>query len=178
MKQNKDINLLHAYEIGFKKRVSWADRTIIGLMVEIIVLFIITTFVIITVNSINNKNVKTQNKINSYSSYEKSMNSYKKMNKLYNDKAKVYDEILKDNEKILDTINTIENVMPKEMTIESMSVKQNSVSFIVKYYKEDMLTEFINKLQETEKFSEITLDGVTSGENAKRTSINTEMVRK
>lgn len=178
MKQNKDINLLNAYEIGFRKRVSWIDRTIIGLMIEIIVLFIITTFVIITVNSINNKNIKIENEINSYSSYEKNMNSYKKMNKLYNDKIKAYDEIMKDNEIILDTISTIENVMPKEMSIESMSVRRNSVSFIVKYYKEDMLTEFINKLQETEKFSDITLDGVTSGGSVKKTSINAEIVRK
>ena len=47
------------------------------------------------------------------------------------------------------------------MSVEGINIKDDLVSFIVKSSKEENIAQFINNFQSTEKFTNITVSGIS-----------------
>lgn len=174
----KNINLLYAYEVDRKKRKSWYNLMVVPLLIEIIIFSVVSVCFMFSSANVKRENAKIQSAIDSFESMQKEITEYNRIQTTYKQKKYVLDEIYKKNDAVLNTMTTLEEIMPSEMSIESISINsKGTASFIVNYKNESSLTELLNRMQSSECFENIGLDGISANGNTKRTSINCTQTR-
>lgn len=177
-KNKKDINLLYAYEISKKNPNENYKLFIIVFVIECAILILLTFFVSVRIVFINSQNIKLQNSIKTYAKMEKELSEFKKINDAYTKKQRAYDNVTSLNADTLSTLDILQKIMPNDISIENFSLKDDKLFFIVSASKEENIAQFIANMQKTEKFINITIDGISSDSNKKRSTINAELDRK
>lgn len=177
-KWHKDINLLYAYEIQTKKKTVLSKNIIVAVIVELLTIAVISAYMNIEIIGQRKEIEKTKASIESYAGIQKEIDEFDRIKKLYEDKKFVFDSVADKNHRAFEVLSVLEETLPSEMSVEGINIKDDLVSFIVKSSKEENIAQFINNFQSTEKFTNITVSGISGDKDTKRASINAEFKRK
>lgn len=177
-KQQKDLNFIKAYKIVTYKNSNWYKKFFIVLGIELLIIVLASSIMYFKYNSLKAENIALSEKINTYNEIQKQIDSFNKIQVVYKDKKAAFDTIINQNQTTLNVLNTLEENMPSQMNIESLSINQNTLSFIVNYKDEKGITEFLNNLQKVSIINSVSIDGINSNGSMKRTSINAQITGK
>lgn len=174
----KDFNLLYAYQSAGKK--DELTLKVVGSVIgiEVAVFAIVSTILGITSYRIKVENAKIEEEIRKNSYIEEKIKKYNAVKAAYEEKEAVYNVIASKNETILETLKIIGQVMPKEMSSDSININGDKISMIIKSSREENIAQFISNLQDTERFKNIVISGISNDNMYKKTTINAEIVRK
>lgn len=178
IKNNKDINLLEAYNRQHQKRTDDNKKIFIVIAAEIALFVVIMIISIIRISYYKIQNAKLEEKINSLIPIENQVKEYTQMKLLYENKKTILDSVSKDNEILNQVITNLEEITPSEMAIENMTLSKDKISFVIKSSKEENIAQFIYNMQNSEVFKNIVFQGVSNQGAEKRTTITAEIVRK
>jgi Tfp pilus assembly protein PilN len=174
----KDFNLLYAYQSAGKK--DELTLKVVGSVIgiEVAVFAIVSTILGITSYRIKVENAKIEEEIRKNSYIEEKIKKYNAVKAAYEEKEAVCNVIASKNETILETLKIIGQVMPKEMSSDSININGDKISMIIKSSREENIAQFISNLQDTERFKNIVISGISNDNMYKKTTINAEIVRK
>lgn len=178
LQQEKDINLLYAYQKGVKRETTTNKNILIALIAELLIIVVISLFIFFKTIGVKNDIARLNSQIQGYAKIEKEIKDFSNINKLYNEKKQVHDTVAQKNEQILKVITTLERIIPKEMTVQALNINNDSVNIIVKSPGEKDILQFVTNLETSEMFSKVSFSGISTSENYKTTSINAKIIGK
>ncbi|WDC83228.1 PilN domain-containing protein [Caloramator sp. mosi_1] len=178
LNNNKDINLLEAYNRQHQRKSEDNKKILIVIAAELILFAVVTIISIFRISYYKMQNAKLEEKIKSLIPIENQVKEYTQVKLLYENKKTILDSVAKDNETLNLVITNLEEITPSEMSIENMTLSKDKVSFVIKSSREENIAQFVYNMQNSEIFKNIVFSGISNQGNEKRTSITAEIVRK
>lgn len=172
-KLTKDIDLLEAYKLSKHKEDPKNKKILLFIFVEVIVILFIMTFMKISIYFRKNEVTFLEAEIDSYKTQTEEINRFNKIKNLYERKFEVYDEIVSKNQAILTFFKTMEDILPENTILESLVITDDGVSFLVSAASEELIAQLLNNMESSGYFLDISINGITTAEGQKKSSINT-----
>jgi len=174
----KDINLYYAYQLEKRPKSASMKFFLLLFAIEIMVLVLISSFNtariynlkkdIYSINSLISKQMKRVVDIKQTSDRLKTLD----------EKQRIIDEKFKAHERILFILNELEKAIPQNVTIQTLSISQDKVSFVAKSADIKALFHFLTILQSNKKLSKVSYTNITSYGNINFITIDAEIMRK
>ncbi|KRQ88083.1 Fimbrial assembly protein (PilN) [Caloramator mitchellensis] len=178
LNKNKDIDFLKAYYLSNKKSEFDFKKILYFIAVELAVFIIISSVLLYKATYYKIQNENLSRKIGELQKIEKQLNEFQAIKTLYEKKLSINNKVTEDNDYINNAIVELEQITPSEVIYENINISKGKIMFIIKSSKEENIAQFLNNLQNSDKFSNISFNGISNQNNIKRTSISADIVRK
>lgn len=171
----KDIDLLEAYKLSEYKEDPKNKRILFAIFAEMVIILIITAFMKISIYFRQSDVAFLEARIDSYKTQMEEVNRFNQIKNIYEKKLEVYDDIVLKNRAVISFLETMEDVLPKNVMLESLEITDSNASFLVSTDSEEKVAQLLNNMEVSGCFSDICISGITTVEGQKKSSISAKV---
>lgn len=171
----KDIDLLEAYRLSERKEDPKNKKMLFIIFIEIVAMVLIMIFMKGSIYFRQRKIDRLKAEIDTYKTQIKEVDDFNMMKNLCAKKQETYDFISSENQNMIAFLETVENILPESVAIDSLEIGDESVSFLVSASNEESIAQLLSNMQSSGHFSDISISGITTSDNNKKSSITAKV---
>lgn len=174
----KDINLLSAYNFTLKPPSKGIRLFFLILILEVSVLFLISSFYVTKYATIARENSLIQREIDNKQNILSDIEKFAQKKVLLSKKEKILEYIQNQNLRYLKTLEILEKIVPINITFDNLQLDINKITCSIRGDSYETVTQFVYNMKNSGYFDNISFNSIIVSNNIYSTTVTADIVGK